>query len=308
MTTIKQSTPYRSYYSGPTSFLRLPYSQNLTNVDIAIFGIPSDLSVNNRPGARFAPRAIREQSVFVGGNENGVWPWGYNIKNVCQMIDYGDIMFSPGYIDRMLTETEEQVTHIIAENVKPLMIGGDHSVSYPVIKAIAKKYGKISLIHFDAHSDTWESEDFNHGTMFYHAIQEGIIDPKHSIQLGIRTENPNTHGFNIFHANTINSLKSETIGKAIRKIVGKRPCYITFDIDCLDPAFAPGTGTPVLGGITSMQARNLLQECRGLNIIGADQVEVSPVYDSPGQITALAGATIAIDLCYLLHEANTKTT
>ncbi len=234
----KSKSPYRAYYAGPVSFLRLPCSQELTGIDIAILGIPSDLSVNNRPGARFGPRAIREQSVFVGGNEGGLWPWGYHIKNACRMVDYGDLSFSPGYIDRMLVEAHTQVAYIISQDVKLLTLGGDHSITYPVIKAMAEKYGKLSLIHFDAHSDTWASDDFNHGTMFYHAMKEGLIDPAHSVQIGIRTENPNTYGFNIFNIDAIESLGCNVIGNEIRNIVGERPCYITFDIDCLDPAFA----------------------------------------------------------------------
>jgi agmatinase len=176
-------------------------------------------------------------------------------------------------------------------------------VSYPLLRAQAARHGPLSLVHLDAHSDTWASEDHNHGTMFYHAAKEGIVDAAHSIQIGIRTPNPDTHGFTLLDARELLEKGPRAAAERVRSLVGARPAYLTLDIDFLDPAYAPGTGTPVVGGPTTWQARELLFGLRGLNVVGGDQVEVAPVYDAPGQITALAGATLATDILYLIALA-----
>ena len=175
-------------------------------------------------------------------------------------------------------------------------------MSYPLLRAHAERYGELSLIHFDAHSDTWaeDSQRIDHGTMFYHAAQQGLILPAHSAQIGLRTHNDSDHGFNIFDSLAVHDMKPADLVAQVKGIVGDRPCYLTFDIDCLDPSFAPGTGTPVVGGLSTHQAMQILQYLKGINLVGMDVVEVAPLYDV-GAITSLAAATVALQqLCFCL--------
>jgi len=180
-------------------------------------------------------------------------------------------------------------------------LGGDHYISYPILKAYAKKYGKgLSLIHFDAHYDTWNEREgkIEHGTMFYHATKEGLIDPSKSVQVGIRSFIDDTLGFNVLDNHWVHQNGSDKVAAKIQEIVGDNLCYLTFDIDCLDPSYAPGTGTPVVGGLSTYQAQRILRGLEGINLIGMDQVEVAPAYDVGG-ITSLAGATLALDMLCL---------
>ena len=293
-------------YAGPLSFLRCPYTRELSGVDLAVLGIPFDLATTNRPGARFGPRALREQSVFVGEYPWGVWPWEFDLRERFSVIDYGDVDFNVGYSERMIEEVQRIAGEILDEGVSLMGLGGDHFVAYPLLRAYAARHGPLALVHLDAHSDTWTSEDHNHGTMFYHAAKEGVVDAAHSIQIGVRTPNPDTHGFTILDARWLHEHGPRAAAEKVRSLVGSRAVYLTFDIDFLDPAYAPGTGTPVIGGPTTHQARELLFGLRGLNIVGGDQVEVSPPYDVPGQVTALAGATLAADILYLLGLARAE--
>ena len=293
-------------YAGPLSFLRCPCTHELHGADLAVLGIPYDLATTNRPGARFGPRALREQSVFVGEYPWGVWPWEFDLRERFSVVDCGDVEFSVGYPQRMIEAVEQAAGRILDAGVSLLGLGGDHFVSYPLLRAHAARHGPLSLVHLDAHSDTWASEDHNHGTMFYHAAKEGIIDAAHSIQIGIRTPNPDTHGLTILDASVLLGQGPRAAAERVRSLVGTRPAYVTLDIDFLDPAYAPGTGTPVIGGPTTYQARELLLGLRGMNVVGGDQVEVAPVYDSPGQITALAGATLAADILYLMALARVR--
>jgi len=293
-------------YAGPLNFLRFPYTRELAGVELAVLGIPYDLATTNRPGARFGPRALREQSAFVGEYPWGVWPWEFDLRERFSAIDYGDVDFNVGYPERMIEEVERTAKRILDAGVSLLGLGGDHFVAYPLLRAHAARHGPLSLVHLDAHSDTWESEDYNHGTMFYHAAKEGLVDPAHSIQVGIRTPNPDTHGFTILDARWLLEHGPRMAAERVRSVVGTRPVYLTLDIDFLDPAYAPGTGTPVIGGPTTHQARELLLALRGLNVVGGDQVEVAPAYDALGQITALAGATLAADILYLIALARAE--
>ena len=197
---------------------------------------------------------------------------------------------------------EKHITGILEQDVTVLSLGGDHYVSYPVLKAHAKKFGQLSLIQFDAHSDTWEDESvdrIDHGTMFRRAIEDGVVSAEHSVQVGIRTTNPDTMGVNIIDAPTVHSLSAAAVAERIKSVVGSRPCYFTFDIDCLDPAFAPGTGTPVSGGLSSAQAMDILRALKGSLVLkGMDVVEVSPPFDHAG-VTAIAGAHMAVELICL---------
>ena len=206
----------------------------------------------------------------------------------------------------MTTNVTSHIGRILDAGASVLALGGDHFVAYPLLLATAERFGPLSLIHFDAHSDTWDAGDeLNHGTMFLRAARDGVIDPATSVQTGMRTPNV-SHGFNVIHADRLFDIGVAAAVAEIRNIVGDRPAYLTFDIDFLDPAYAPGTGTPVVGGPTTWQARQLLFGLAGMNIIGADVVEVAPAYDPTGQITALAGATIAHDELYLLGLARDR--
>ena len=286
-------------YSGALSFARRRYTKNLENCDLAVVGIPFDLATTARPGARFGPRAIREASAMIAWDR--VHGWEFDPFESLQVIDYGDVLFDSGTPNSIPDQIEHQFQSLHSKSVKTLMLGGDHFSTFPVLKSLRKFHSEpLSLIHFDAHSDTWEDKEgrIDHGTMFYHAAKLGIVAPEKSIQIGIRTYNEHAHGFNILTAEEAARLTIEEIINRAKKIVGDRPTYISFDIDCLDPSVAPGTGTPVIGGLTSMQAQQILRGLRGINIQGGDVVEVAPAYDH-AQITALAAATMAMNLVAL---------
>ncbi|PCI32844.1 MAG: agmatinase [Alphaproteobacteria bacterium] len=305
-TEIKPEDSRETAYAGILSFLRFPYSRDLDKADIAVLGVPYDLGTTNRSGARSGPRAIREQSSLVGEYEWGVWPWDYHLSDRHHLVDYGDICDFTAYPERMTAELERMAGEIISRDTALLSLGGDHFISLPLLRAHVKKHGPLALVHFDAHTDTWVDDSYNHGTMFYHAIQEGLIDVDHSIQVGIRTPNPDTFGLQIIDAIMMNNMSNSDIAGAIHDRVGDRKAYLSFDIDFLDPAYAPGTGTPVSGGATIMQGREILRGLRGLTIVGGDLVEVAPAYDPIGSVTALAAATLACDILYLISETLTR--
>ncbi|NLA34199.1 MAG: agmatinase [Actinobacteria bacterium] len=293
-------------WGGQLSFGRRVATRELDGVDLAVVGIPFDNAVTNRPGARFGPRAIREASTLSAEFPSGLWPWDHSVFARHNTIDYFDIGYRPGVPEEMAINVREHVGRIIDAGANVLALGGDHVIAYPLLQATAARYGTLSLIHFDAHSDTWDAgEELNHGTMFLRAAREGLIDPATSVQVGMRTPNE-THGFNVIQADRFFELGVAGTLAEIHRFVGDRPAYVTFDIDFLDPAYAPGTGTPVIGGATTWQARQLLFGLAGLDIVGADLVEVAPAYDPSGQITALAGATLAQDELYLLGLARDK--
>jgi len=214
------------------------------------------------------------------------------------VIDYGDCFFDFGRPETIPEAIEAHAREIIDQGPALLSLGGDHFIAWPLMKAHARKYGEpLSLLHFDAHSDTWEDEEgrVDHGTMFWHAAKQGLIDPEHSVQIGLRTTNDDTLGFNIFDAPYVHEHGINKVVKKSRKILGDRPVYLSFDIDCLDPSFAPGTGTPVCGGLSSHQSIQILRGLIGINLIGMDLVEVAPAYDV-GEITALAGTTLTVEM------------
>ena len=287
---------YEPTYSGATSLFRRQYSRELEGADIVAWGVPYDLSVTNRPGCRFGPRAIRAASSNLAW-DGGPWPWGFDPFETLRMVDYGDCSFDPGFPQEIPDRIHSEARDILASNAFLLTMGGDHSVTYPVLKAQAERHGPVSLIQIDAHSDTWEepAKRADHGSMFYHAAIEGVVAPEASVQAGIRTHNDKTHGFNILDAQWVHDNGIAATAARIREIVGDRPAYLTFDIDALDPAFAPGTGTPVCGGLSTWQAQSLLRKLVGVNLVGADLVEVSPAYDH-AEITALAGASLLLDM------------
>ncbi len=290
-------------YSGALSFGRRRYTKDLDGVDVAVIGVPFDLGTTSRPGARFGPRGVRQASSMVAWDR--VYGFDFDPFENLSVIDYGDVFFDHGTPSEIVTSIEDQFFDLHAKGVTTLMIGGDHFSTYPVLRSLARQYGDgISLIHFDAHSDTWtdETERLDHGNMFYYAAQQGLIDPARSVQVGIRTFNAESHGFNIFSAEDVAAQGPDAIIQAIHKIVGDNKAYLTFDIDCIDPSMAPGTGTPVIGGLTTMDAQKILRGLTGLNILSADVVEVAPVYDQ-AEITALAGATLAMNMIALFSAA-----
>ncbi len=276
--------------------MRRKYTRDLTGVDLVVTGVPLDSATTNRPGTRLGPRAIRVASTIIS------WMRPYNTVmdpfDKLAVVDYGDCFFDFGRPETISDSIEAHATSIINRGPALLSLGGDHFVAWPLLKAHAKRHGKpLSLLHFDAHSDTWEDEEGrnDHGTMFWHAVKEGLIDPASSVQIGLRTNNEDALGFNILdapwvHENGIRAVIDKTL-----EILGDRPVYLSFDIDCLDPSYAPGTGTPVCGGLTSHQAIAILRGLIGINLIGMDLVEVAPAYDS-GEITALAAATLAMEI------------
>lgn len=291
-------------YSGALSFARRRYTKNLDDVDVAVVGVPFDLATTSRPGARLGPRAVREASAMVAWDR--VHEWEYDPFSRISVVDYGDVYINHGEPQTIPAKITEQFQVIHASGTKTLMLGGDHFATYPVLKSLAEFYEKpLSLIHFDAHSDTWaeDKKTIDHGTMFYHAAKEGLVDPARSAQIGIRTYNDDSHGFNLFSSETVRSIGIAEIIEKVRSIVAENPVYLTFDIDCLDPSMAPGTGTPVVGGLTTMEAQQILRGLRGINLAGADVVEVAPAYDV-SQITALAAATMVMNLVGLFAENN----
>ena len=290
---------YENAFGGATSFLRRRYTKDLTGVDLAITGIPFDQAVTNRPGTRLGPRAIREASSLQPFDRP--YGWGFDPLEDFNIVDYGDLAFDYARVPDFPATLEAHIAGILKAGAATLSLGGDHSVSYPILKAYAAKFGPLSLVQFDAHTDTWADDEatrIDHGTMFYKAVKEGIIDPASSVQIGIRTDNPDTLGITILDARTVHEAAPGAIAAQVKEITRGRPVYLTFDIDCLDPAFAPGTGTPVWGGLSSAQAQHILRDLAGIDLKGADVVEVSPPFDHAG-ITAVAGAHVAMELLCL---------
>jgi len=287
-------------FGGATSFLRRRYTKDLAGVDIAVTGIPFDQAVTNRPGTRLGPRAIREASCLQAPDPPYGWPFDVISERV--IVDYGDMAFDYADIPSFPGIVTSHIAGILEAGAASVVLGGDHYISFPILRAYAEKFGPMSLIQIDAHTDTWVDDDMgrvDHGTMFYKAVRLGIVDPATSVQIGIRTTNEGTLGVNIIDAPEVHRIGPEAVATRARAIVGDRPCYLSFDIDGLDPAFAPGTGTPVWGGLSSPQAAALLRGLAGINIQGGDVVEVSPPFDTTGA-TAIAGAHVAVEICQLL--------
>ena len=286
-------------FSGALSFLRLKYSKELDGIDLAITGVPYDLAVTNRPGTRFGPRGIRAASAQISWWAN--YPWDFDPFNRLACIDYGDCEIDFGHPHLIPDQIEAHIDGILDKGAMSLTMGGDHFITLPILRAYVKKYGPMALVHFDAHSDTWSEEEnrIDHGTMFYHAIEEGLIDTEHSVQIGIRTVNPDHRGITWLDNNWVHEHGPAKAAAEAKRIVGDKPAYLTFDIDCLDPAYAPGTGTPVCGGLTTWQARSIICGLGGINFKGMDLVEVAPQYDI-SEITALAGGTLMFDFISLM--------
>jgi len=286
--------------------LRRTYSRDLKGVDVAVSGVPFDSAVTYRSGCRLGPRAIREASVQLA--ELKAFPFGFDPFDTLSVVDWGDCMLDPHHPETVPLDIEAHAAAIIETDTKMLTFGGDHFVAYPLIKAHARKYGPVALVQFDAHCDTWEDDGkkLDHGSMFARAAVEGVVDVSKSTQIGLRTYNDTDFGFEILTAPWVHRNGVDAALDIIKQRAGDAPLYISFDVDGLDPAFAPGTGTPVMGGLASWQALELIRGMGSLNLIGMDVVEVSPPYDH-AEITALAAASVAHDwLCLLAEKKGAK--
>lgn len=280
-------------YGGALSFMRRRYSRDLEDVDAVVWGIPFDASVSNRPGARFGPQAIRRASAIFDGDPQ--YPFGFDPFATLSVVDYGDCAFDTGTFSEIPLCIESEATTILATGAHLFSLGGDHFVTYPLLKAHVAQNGPLALVQFDAHQDTWpvSGDGISHGSFVARAAAEGLIDVSRSIQIGIRTHAPEDCGIEMIMGNEVDRLGIDGIVTRIANRVGDTRAYLSFDIDCLDPAFAPGTGTPVAGGLSSREALAVLADLTAVDFVGGDVVEVSPPYDH-ADITAIAGATVAM--------------
>ena len=292
-------------YAGALSFMRRRYTKDVAGADAVVWGIPFDAAVSNRPGARFGPQAIRRASAVFDGDPQ--YPFHADPFEALAVVDYGDCLLDFGNHHETPGRIELEAAAILQSGAFLLSLGGDHFVTWPLLKAHAAVHGPLALVQFDAHQDTWfdDGARIDHGSFVARAVREGIVDPARSIQVGIRTHAPETFGIQIVHGYEVEEMRAGEIAAAILERTAGAKAYVTFDIDCLDPAFAPGTGTPVVGGPSSAKALSVLRQLTALDIVGADVVEVAPAYDH-ADITAMAGATVALHYLGLLAERRGK--
>ena len=295
------------YFGSPQTFMRIPATRDLSYADVAIIGLPLDIGTTHRPGARYGPRGIRDISTQL--SPHGLDPLSLAPPfNQLRVIDYGDIETYPGYIEQSLRKFEEELLPVFEAGVFPVCLGGDHTVTLPVLRAAAHKHGTLSLIHFDAHPDFWVGETdrrYHHGTVFRIATEEGLIDPAASVQVGIRgsisatiLDQARAAGFSIITADEFAALGPAGALGHIRGLV-RGPIYVSLDIDSVDPAFAPGTGTPEVAGLSSRDIVAMVRGLRGLPVVGFDVVEVAPAYD-PAEITSLLAANLVYEFLLTL--------
>lgn len=291
--------------------MRLPHQTDLTGVDVAMLGVPFDSGTSYRPGARLGPREIRAQSSLIR-------PYSYFQKispfDSLAIVDAGDVDAPPVGIEQAYAAIEAGVTRVLAAGAIPLVVGGDHSISLPCLRAVSKKHGPLALIQFDAHIDTWGDYfggKYFHGSPFRRAIEEQIIAPSQYVQVGIRGPMygededfafQRDRGVTTIDIGMVKRDGEEATMARVREIAAGRPVYVTFDIDSVDPAFAPGTGTPEVGGLTSYEAQELVRGLAGLDVVGCDIVEVAPPFDGPGQITALLAANIMFEMLCVIAK------
>jgi len=297
-------------YTGISTFMRTPYVQDPTNLDIAMIGVPFDSAVTNRPGARHGPREVRNQSSLIRRvhHVSKVNPF-----ELCNVGDVGDTPVNPVNLINSLEMIEEFYQPLAEAGVVPLSCGGDHLITLPIFRAIAKDR-PVGMVHFDAHTDTadeaYNGEKYHHGTPFRRAVEEGLLDPKRTIQIGIRGSMSDDDYYNfsyesgmrVVHIEEFFKLGVNKVIREARRTIGDGPTYISFDVDGLDPVYAPGTGTPEVGGYTTYDAQKMLRGLSGCNLVGGDVVEVSPPLDPSGN-TALVGATMMFEILCLLAES-----
>ena len=293
-------------FAGVSGFMRLPLFENAQGLDIALFGIPWDGGTTNRPGARHGPRDIRAQSVMIRPvHQDGTEPF-----SLCAVGDVGDAPVNPLDLSATLKTIEEFADDLVKKGAHPLSAGGDHLSTLPVLRALSKKYGPLGLVHVDAHSDTSDlyfgASPYTHGSVFRRAVEEKLIDPTKTVQIGLRGSINSLDEYDFARSSgmtlvPMHKLGETEIGSLTKEVLGDTPTFISFDIDALDPAFAPGTGTPEVGGMTTLEAQLLLRSLSGVNAIGADVVEVSPPFDHAG-ITSLAAANIMFEILCLMAK------
>jgi len=302
---------YGPRYVGIPTFMRVPLATSPEGVDIAMIGVPLDNAVTNRPGARHGPREIRNQSTMMRAIHHITH---VNPFELCRVADLGDVPLDHVYEHAGTIEDIERFYRAVhAAGALPLSAGGDHSITYPIFKAIAAER-PVGMIHVDAHTDTWDEflgSKFSHGAPFRRAVEDGLLNPERTIQIGIRGAQNDPEGWNfsrdagmrVMFMEEFSELGVEAVIEEARRVVGDGPTYVSFDVDGLDPVYAPGTGTPEVGGITTVEALCLLRGLRGLDLVGADVVEVAPPFDPSGN-TALVGATMMYELLCLLAESH----
>jgi agmatinase len=294
-------------FAGVRTFMRLPHVTELDGVDAAAVGIPFDTATSYRTGARFGPEAIRSASTLLRPYHPVL---DVDVVEALSVVDYGDLPVAPGDTAGTYRRIEEGLAPLVGAGVFPLVLGGDHSITLPELRALARRHGPIALVQLDSHTDTWEAyfdQRYFHGTTFKRAAEEGLIEPGASVQAGMRGSlygksdlaDARAMGFEVVPSEELRALGPDGYGRAVRERVGDRPVFLSFDIDFLDPAFAPGTGTPEVAGFSTAEAVAFLRALRGIRLVGGDVVEVSPPYDGPGQPTALAAANVALDLLAL---------
>ena len=290
-------------YGGIATFAHLPQLSEVSDVDVAIVGVPFDTGVSYRPGARFGPNHVRESSRLLRpyNPAANVSPFATQ-----QVVDAGDIAANPFDIEEAISSIHKSYDQLSERAKKIVTIGGDHTITLPILRSLKAKHGPISVVHFDAHLDTWDSyfgADYTHGTTFRRASEEGLLDPEGCMHIGIRgplyaakdLTDDKALGFQIFTSVEFQDLGVNAAIEKMKARVGKRPVYISIDIDVLDPAHAPGTGTPEAGGLTSRELLSVLRATAGMNVIGADIVEVAPAYDH-AQITGIAASHVMYEL------------
>ncbi len=292
-------------YAGALSFMRRKFTKNVNGADAVIWGIPFDAAVSNRPGSRFGPQAIRRASAIMDNDPQ--YPFNRDLFEALSVVDYGDCRLDYGNHQATPGTIEREARKLLKSGAFLLSLGGDHYVTWPLLKAHAAVHGPLALVQFDAHQDTWFDNDkrIDHGSFVARAVRAGIVDPDRSIQIGIRTHAPEDCGIKILYGHEVEEMRASDIAYAIMERTDSHKTYVTFDIDCLDPAFAPGTGTPVAGGPSTAKMLSVLRQLTKVNIVGADVVEVAPPYDH-ADITAIAGSTVAMYYLGLLAERKAR--
>jgi agmatinase len=294
-------------FAGIRTFMRAPHVTDLAGVDAAVYGIPFDTATSYRTGARFGPEAIRSASSLLRPYNPG---FDVNLVDALSIVDYGDLPVSPGATERTYAQVEEALAPIVDAGVFAAALGGDHSITLAELRVLARKHGPLALVQLDSHGDVWEQyfgQPYFHGTTFKRAVEEGLLDAASSVQAGMRgslygaedIQIARDLGFSVLSTDELRDLGPVAYGELVRRRVGDRPAFVSFDIDFLDPAFAPGTGTPEVGGFSTAEALAFVRALRGISLVGCDIVEVSPPYDGPGMVTALAGATVLYELLSL---------
>ena len=290
-------------FGGIATMMRLPHVPNAKDLDVAFVGVPFDIGTSNRSGARFGPRQIRSESCLIR-------PYNMATRaapfDSLQIADIGDVAINTFNIEKSMDIIESAYDDILAQDCKPLTMGGDHTIALPILRSIAKKYGPVGIVHVDAHADvndTMFGERIAHGTPFRRAIEEKLVDPKRMVQIGLRATGyaaddfdwPREQGVRVVPAEDCWYKSLKPLMSEVREQLGVGPVYITFDIDGLDPAYAAGTGTPEIGGLTIHQGLEVIRGCRGLEVVGGDLVEVAPAYDTTGN-TALTAANLLFEM------------